>query len=88
MTIWLDAQLPPSVAPWLAATFGISSVSVRDLGLRDALDPPIFAAARAAGAVVIPRMPISARWSRGWDRRPRCCGFDAEIRPMRPFASC
>jgi predicted nuclease of predicted toxin-antitoxin system len=28
-------------------------VAARDLGLREALDPPIFAAARAAGAVVL-----------------------------------
>ncbi len=53
MTIWLDAHLSPSVAPWLAATFGVGAVAVRDLGLREALDPPIFAAARAAGAVVM-----------------------------------
>lgn len=53
MTIWLDAHLSPSLAPWLEATFGVRAISVRDLGLRDALDPPIFAAARAAGAVVL-----------------------------------
>ena len=53
MIIWLDAHLPPSIAPWLEATFGVSAVAARDLGLRDALDPPIFAAARVAGAVVM-----------------------------------
>lgn len=53
MTVWLDAHLPPSLAPWLAATFGVAAAAARDLGLRDALDPPIFAAARAAGAVVM-----------------------------------
>ena len=53
MIIWLDAQLPPSVAAWIAATFGIEARPVRDLGLRDAKDPPIFQAARAAGAVVM-----------------------------------
>ena len=45
MTIWLDAQLPPSAAAWITATFGIEA--------RDAKDPPIFQAARAAGAVVM-----------------------------------
>ncbi|HYH63173.1 MAG TPA: DUF5615 family PIN-like protein [Urbifossiella sp.] len=53
MTIWLDAHLSPAVAPWLATTFGVVCTPVRDLGLRDALDPPIFAAARAAGACVM-----------------------------------
>ncbi len=53
MTIWLDAQLPPSVAAWIKTTFGVEAVPVRDLGLRDAKDPPIFQAARAAGAVVM-----------------------------------
>jgi predicted nuclease of predicted toxin-antitoxin system len=53
MILWLDAQLPPSVAAWITATFGIEARAVRDLGLRDAKDPPIFEAARAAGAVVM-----------------------------------
>src|SRR5712691_600728 len=53
MTIWLDAQLPPSAAAWIAATFGVEAQAVRDLGLRDAKDGPIFTAARAAGAVVM-----------------------------------
>jgi predicted nuclease of predicted toxin-antitoxin system len=53
VTVWLDAHLSPALAPWLAATFGVTAVAVRDLGLRDALDPPIFDAARAAGAVVM-----------------------------------
>ncbi len=53
MIIWLDAQLPPSAAAWITATFGIEARAVRDLGLRDAKDPPIFQAARAADAVVM-----------------------------------
>ena len=51
--IWLDANLSPSVAPWIATTFGVVCVSVRDLGLRDALDTPSFDAARTASAVVM-----------------------------------
>jgi predicted nuclease of predicted toxin-antitoxin system len=51
--IWLDAHLSPSIARWIAETFAVECASVRDLGLRDALDPPIFAAARAAGAIVM-----------------------------------
>jgi len=53
MTIWLDAQLPPSLAAWIEATFGIECRAVRDLGLRDAKDPSIFLAARNAGAIVM-----------------------------------
>jgi predicted nuclease of predicted toxin-antitoxin system len=53
VTIWLDAQLSPSLASWLSERFGLTALAVRDLGLRDATDRAIFAAARAAGAVVI-----------------------------------
>jgi len=53
MIIWLDAQLPPSVAACITATFGIEAHAVRDIGLRDAKDPPIFQAACAAGAVAM-----------------------------------
>jgi predicted nuclease of predicted toxin-antitoxin system len=51
--IWLDAHLSPSMTQWISETFAVECASVRELGLRDALDPPIFAAARAAGAVVM-----------------------------------
>ena len=53
MIIWLDAHISPSIARWIAETFAVECVSARDLGLRDALDPPIFAATRAAGANVM-----------------------------------
>jgi len=51
--IWLDAHLSPSIARWIAESFAVECASARDLGLRDALDPPIFAAARAANATVM-----------------------------------
>lgn len=53
MIFWLDAQLPPALAPWITATFAIPTTSVRDLGLREAKDHEIFQAARAANAIVI-----------------------------------
>ena len=53
MTIWLDAQLPPTLAAWLTSTFAIPCTAVRDLGLRDADDRSIFEAARDCGDVVI-----------------------------------
>lgn len=53
MNLWIDAQLPPAIAPWIAATFGISVQSLRDIGLRDAKDVEIFQAARLANAAVM-----------------------------------
>ncbi len=53
MILWLDAQLPPSLARWMTATFGVSASAVRDHGLRDSDDSVIFEAARQAGAVMV-----------------------------------
>jgi predicted nuclease of predicted toxin-antitoxin system len=53
VTIWLDAHVSPAMAPWLAAKFQLTAISVRDLGLRDAQDPTIFANARIADAIVM-----------------------------------
>lgn len=53
MIYWLDAQLPPQLAPWLSETFGVEAYSVAYLGYRDASDAAIFQAARTAGAVII-----------------------------------
>jgi len=46
MTIWVDAQMSPSIAAWVSSTFGVTAAAVRDLGLRDAKDQEIFQAAR------------------------------------------
>lgn len=53
MTLWIDAQLSPQLAPWLDQSLGIAAVAVRDLRLRDAKDREIFLAAREAGAIVM-----------------------------------
>jgi predicted nuclease of predicted toxin-antitoxin system len=53
MTIWIDAQLPPQLASWLNSAFGLQARPVRDLGLREAEDEPIFMAARQEGVVVM-----------------------------------
>ena len=53
LTLWLDAQLPPTLAGWMVAEYGVNAIPIRDLGLRDADDPSIFAAAKVAGAVVL-----------------------------------
>jgi predicted nuclease of predicted toxin-antitoxin system len=53
MIIWIDAQLPPTLAEWIVATFGISAVSLRELGLRDAKDIEIFGAAQQSNVVIM-----------------------------------
>ena len=49
MKIWIDAQLPPTLAVWLQETFQVEACSLRYLGLRDALDIEIFEAAQREG---------------------------------------
>jgi predicted nuclease of predicted toxin-antitoxin system len=56
MTLWLDAQLPPTLAQWIEANFEIACQPVRDIGLRDASDEVIFLAARNKQAIVISKV--------------------------------
>ena len=51
--LWIDAQLSPALAPWIARKFGIEAVPVRDIGLRDAKDQEIFQRAREADVIVM-----------------------------------
>lgn len=53
MKFWIDAQLPPQLAPWLMITFAVEATSLRDLGLRDAQDLEIFEMAKTEGTVII-----------------------------------
>ena len=53
MTLWIDAQLSPDLARWFQQRFGVAAMAVRDLGLREADDEVIFAAARHADAIVL-----------------------------------
>lgn len=53
MKIWVNAQLPPAIADWIAENFEVEAVAVRELNLRDATDPQIFAAARNEAAIVM-----------------------------------
>ncbi|HEY9864431.1 MAG TPA: DUF5615 family PIN-like protein [Candidatus Obscuribacterales bacterium] len=53
MKIWIDAQLPPTLANWLTETFGLKASSLRELELRDAQDIEIFEAARIENAVIM-----------------------------------
>ena len=54
MKLWLDAQLPPSLARWINHRgLGLEAIPVRALDLRDALDLHIFQAARQANSLVM-----------------------------------
>jgi predicted nuclease of predicted toxin-antitoxin system len=53
MTIWIDAQLSPSIAAWITENFEIEALALRDLGLRDSEDEEIFEAAKTQNAVVM-----------------------------------
>ena len=53
MRIWIDAQLPPTLAIWLTDNFDLEAVALRELELRDAQDTEIFGAARAENAVIM-----------------------------------
>lgn len=53
MKIWVDAQLPPGIAPWISKKFGVEACALRDIGLRDATDRQIFAAAQQGQTVIM-----------------------------------
>ena len=53
MIIWIDAQLSPSIAGWIADNFDVTAFALRDLSLRDAEDDESFHAAKKANAVVM-----------------------------------
>jgi hypothetical protein len=45
--------LAAGLSAWMRATFGVEAMPLRELGLRDAEDSAIFAAARAAGEPLV-----------------------------------
>lgn len=51
--ICIDAQMSPAIAAWLSEHFAVTTMALRDLGLRNAIDRDIFFAARQAAAVVM-----------------------------------
>ena len=53
MKIWIDAQLPPTLAQWIRESFGLEASALRDLGLRDAKDSEIFTAAQVENAIIM-----------------------------------
>lgn len=53
MKIWIDAQLPPSLAEWITNNFDVTALSLKKLSLRDAKDIEIFEAAKFADAIIM-----------------------------------
>ena len=54
MILWLDAQLSPRLARWISEHYPpTQAFPLRDLGLRDAEDEDVFAAARHANVTVV-----------------------------------
>lgn len=51
--IWIDAQMSPAIADWIAANFPVACFAIRNLGLRDAEDREIFLEAREQSAIVM-----------------------------------
>jgi predicted nuclease of predicted toxin-antitoxin system len=51
--IWVDAHISPAVAKWITAQLGHPAQSVGELGLRNAKDTDLFAAARQANAILM-----------------------------------
>jgi len=53
LKLWIDAQLPPSLAASFRDERGADAAHVQDLDLLTAADPVFFAAAGKAGAIVV-----------------------------------
>lgn len=53
MKLWLDAQLPPAIAGWVASTFGVECEHIRGTPLAQADDQALFAALRQPGQVIV-----------------------------------
>ena len=53
MNIWIDAQLPPTLANWISSNFDITATLLKEISLRDAKDIEIFEAAKFANAVIM-----------------------------------
>ena len=71
MKIWVNAQLPPAIANWIVENFDVEAVAVREINLRDATDPEIFAAAKNESAIVMTKIATLLSWSMHGERRHR-----------------
>ena len=87
MTIWIDAQLSPSLARWISETFGFPAQAVRDLGLREAKDFAIFQAARKAVATVLTKDADFPRLLEQHGPPPKVLWLTCETPRMRTFGA-
>ena len=53
LKLWIDAQLPPSLAAWFREERGADAAHIQDLGFLTAADSVIFAAAGKAGVIMV-----------------------------------
>lgn len=53
MKLWIDAQLPPALANWIAERFDVEASNLDAVGVRHARDAQIFAVLREAGNVIV-----------------------------------
>ena len=53
MKLWIDAQLPPAIAGWIASNFAVECEHLRDTDLARESDERIFAALRRPGQVIV-----------------------------------
>ncbi len=87
MIVWVDAQLSPALAPWLAEEFGVEAFSARYLGLVPAKDQEIFLAAREANAVVLTKDADFTLWLERLGPPPRVlwlrCGNTSNVHLKR-----
>jgi predicted nuclease of predicted toxin-antitoxin system len=92
MKLWLDAQLPPALAAWIAQTFGIDTLPIRDLGMLEATDLQIFESARDASAVVVTKDSDFVELSERLGSPPQVlwvtCGNTTNARLMEILVNC
>jgi predicted nuclease of predicted toxin-antitoxin system len=87
MTIWVDAQLSPRIARWIAANFPVIAQPLRELGLRDSEDEAIFEAARAADVIMLTKDSDFVRLLEQYGSPPKIlwltCGNTSEAELQR-----
>lgn len=88
MILWIDAQLSPAIAGWITETFGVPTVALHDLRLRDATDHQIFMAARQAQAVVITKDSDFVQLLERYGTLPQIILYGSLVatRPMRTLS--
>jgi predicted nuclease of predicted toxin-antitoxin system len=92
VTLWLDAQLSPTLALWFRRTCAVSCFAVRELGLRDATDHDIYMAARNAQAIIVTKDADFLRLLDRYGPLPQIvwltCGNTSNARLIQNLSSC